>query len=78
MILKTIAGRLGRRKLQAAAVELCEAGLITCTSGEPGDDEATYALAWLPLDHPEHFGADVREQHAENMAKLNQDKAWAP
>jgi len=58
----------------ASVKECCERGLITCTRGEPGDDGATYALAWLPLDNPERFPPDVRERHAANMARLLQAK----
>ncbi|MDN5863969.1 MAG: hypothetical protein L0I62_01950 [Gammaproteobacteria bacterium] len=60
--------------MQATAVELCDAGLLTCTHGEPGDEAATYALAWEPLDHAEQFSAEVRAKHAANMTKLTDKK----
>lgn len=59
-----------RTNKRAALVELCERGLITCTRGNPGDDDATYALAWMPLDNPEEYSADVRARHSANMASL--------
>lgn len=62
--------RAARHVFRKAARDLCERGLITCTRGNPGDDDAQYALAWLPLDHPEQFSADVRKRHAANMAKF--------
>jgi len=61
-------------ELQGALVELCECGLLTCTRGDPGSVDATYALAWLPLDNPEDYSQSVRNQHAENMRRLNADK----
>lgn len=61
---------LSASELRAALVELCERGLLTCTRGEPGSDDATYAVAWLPLDDPEQYSEAVREQHAENMKKF--------
>lgn len=30
-------------------------------------DDATYALAWLPLHNPEAFPEVARERHARNM-----------
>lgn len=56
--------------LRASAVELCEAGLLTCTSGNPGDEDASYAVAWLPLDEPDKYSAAVRRRHQENMRNL--------
>lgn len=61
-------------ELQGALVELCERGLLTCTRGEPGSNGATYALTWLPLNNPEDYSQAVRDQHAENMRRLNADK----
>ena len=61
-------------ELQGALGELCERGLLTCTRGEPGSNGATYALAWLPLDNPEDYSQAVRDQHAENMRRLNANK----
>jgi len=60
-------------ELQGALVELCQCGLLTCTRGEPGSVGATYAVAWLPLDNPEGYSQAVRDQHAENMQRLNAD-----
>ena len=62
---------LTRQELQQAAVELCAAGFLTATQGEPGEPGTTYAVAWLPLDRPEQFSERVRRRHASNMAKLN-------
>ena len=50
--------------------ELCRQGLITCTRGEPGDDEATYALSWLPLDNPELYPPEARNLHARNLRRF--------
>lgn len=51
-----------------ACRELCEAGLLTCTRGTPGDDDAEYAVGWMPLDgeHPD----EVRARHAANRRRL--------
>jgi hypothetical protein len=57
---------------QAALIELCAAGLLTCTCGKPGERGATYAVAWLPLDDPEQYSRAVRERHAENMRATGQ------
>lgn len=57
-------------QFRAAMTDLCERGLITCTHGRPGDDDATYALAWIPLDNPENYSPHIRELHAQNMAAL--------
>lgn len=57
-------------ELRAALVELCDRGLLTCTRGEPGLTDATYAVAWLPLDQPENYSQAVRDRHAENMRRL--------
>ena len=65
---------LERDELQGSLVELCERGLLTCTRGEPGSNDATYALAWLPLDNPEDYSQVVRDRHAENMRRLNSEK----
>jgi hypothetical protein len=61
-------------ELHGAVVELCQCGLLTCTRGEPGSNDATYAVAWLPLDDPEDYSQAVRDQHAENMRRLNAEK----
>jgi hypothetical protein len=57
-------------EFRAAMTELCDRGLITCTGGEPGDDDATYALAWMPLDNPERYPPNIRELHSRNMQAL--------
>jgi hypothetical protein len=60
-------GRLSKHRLRAATVELCEAGLLTCTRGKPSDEGATYALGWFPLDKPEQFSPEVQARHARNL-----------
>lgn len=60
-------------EFRAAVVELCERGLLTCTRGQPGDDDAAYAVAWLPLDKPERFPEEIRRRHAENMRKFGSE-----
>ena len=62
--------------VESSLVELCEAGLLTCTRGSPGEDGATYALAWLPLDNPEQYSNEVRERHNANMAAFGQLGDW--
>lgn len=62
--------QMTRAQFRRSMRELCDQGLLTCTRGRPGDDDATYALAWLPLDQPESFPEDVRRRHAENMLRL--------
>jgi len=57
----------------AALIELCERGLLTCTSGNPGDDEATYALAWMPLDSSANYQQSVLERHAENLRRFGSE-----
>ena len=57
-------------EVRAAAIELCARGLLTCTHGQPGEDDATYAMAWLPLDDAHLYPASVRELHALNMQAL--------
>lgn len=61
---------MSETELQAAAVDLCARGLLTCTRGRPGEDGATYGLAWLPLDEPERYPPEVRARHIENMRRL--------
>lgn len=56
--------------LSEALVELCERGLLTCTSGRPGAANASYGLGWLPLDDAESFPEGVRRLHAQNMRRL--------
>ena len=58
-------------EFKTAVVELCERGLLTCTRGDPGDDDATYAIAWAPLDHAEAYPEEVRDRHADNMGRLD-------
>lgn len=69
----TLAEQLGmsESEFRDSITELCVRGLLTCTRGNPGDQDATYALAWLPLDDPENYPADVRQKHAENMRQLD-------
>ena len=64
---------LNPEEVKAAAIELCELGLLTCTHGKPGDDDATYALAWLPLDQPECYSQTVRDRHAENLRRFGNE-----
>jgi hypothetical protein len=54
----------------AARKEACDAGFITLTSGSIEDDNATFALAWLPLDSPDTFTQEVRDRHEANMRKI--------
>ena len=61
---------LANSELRESLRELCRRGLLTCTRGRPGDANATYALAWLPLDGPEQYPLKVRERHARNMRIL--------
>ena len=63
-------GSMTETEFRSAIAELCERGLVTCTSGTPGDDDATYARAWRPLDDPENYPASVRELHTRNMRVL--------
>lgn len=67
---------LSAEELRAALIELCECGLLTCTHSAPGSDNATYALAWAPLDSPDAFTQAVREQHTENMQRLSIEAPW--
>lgn len=60
-----------KEDFRTAMIELCESGLLTCTRGRPGDDDATYAFSWLPLDNPEQFPEEVRERYAANMRAIN-------
>jgi hypothetical protein len=43
---------------------------LTCRRGGPGADDATDALAWLPLHNLEAFPEVVRERHARNMERF--------
>ncbi len=63
--------QLPERQLRTAAVQLCNKGLLTCTHGQPGDDDATYAVAWLPLDNPEQFSEEIQERHRRNMKRFS-------
>ena len=58
----------------AARKEACDAGFITLTSGSIEDDNATFALAWLPLDNPDKFTQEVRDKHEANMRKIGAAK----
>lgn len=70
LLLRMLPEKWRSKKMRAAAIELCEAGLLTCTSGEPGGPDATYALAWEPLHNPADFPAEVRAKHTRNMTAL--------
>lgn len=61
---------LSPAQFRQAMQTLCDRGLLTCTRGRPGDDNATYALAWLPLDDGDSYPAEVREHHHRNMLRL--------
>ena len=63
-------GNLPERDLRAALLKLCNCGLLTCTSRQPGEKASTYALAWLPLDDPDQYPAEVKHRHAENLRRL--------
>ena len=63
-------GSMTETEFRSAVTELCDRGLVTCTCGTPGDDDATYALAWWPLDDPERYPASVRELHSRNQRAL--------
>jgi len=62
------------QNLKACLIELCESGLLTCTNGQPGSSNATYALAWFPLDGPENFPRHIQKRHAENLRRWLQEK----
>jgi hypothetical protein len=62
-------------RLRSALVELCRRGLLTCTRGRPGEDGATYALAWLPLDRPEDYPLEVRARHDANRRALTGEES---
>jgi len=63
--------QLPEQHIRTAAIQLCKKGLLTCTHGQPGDDDATYAVAWLPLDNPEQYAAEIQERHRRNMEKFS-------
>lgn len=69
LLLRILPEKWRSKRMRAAAIELCEAGLMTCTSGEPGAPDAHYAVAWLPLDNPEAYPKQIREQHKANMER---------
>lgn len=56
--------------LGEALRELCRRGLLTCTSGVPGETGATYALGWVPLNDPDSYSQEVRRRHSRNMRAL--------
>ena len=62
-------GPMTETEFRAAIVELCDGGFVTCTSGRPGDDDATYALGWLPLDNAKAYPREIRERHYLNMLR---------
>lgn len=65
-----VLARMPIAQRRRALRELCEQGLLTCTRGRPGDRNASYALAWLPLDDAGHYPEEIRRRHAENMLRL--------
>jgi len=62
------------KKRQRRMKKLCRHGFLTCTSGKPGDDDARYVPAWLPLPDGE-FPEEVRRRHAQNMRRIAMDLA---
>lgn len=69
--------RMPLAQRRRALIELCGCGLITCTRGRPGDENATYVLAWLPLDNPERYPEGVRRHHSQNMLRLRREEGRA-
>lgn len=69
--------RISESEFRMALVDLCARGLLTCTRGEPGDDDASYAVAWLPLDEPDKYSREVRDRHHENMRRFTDTKEQA-
>jgi hypothetical protein len=61
---------LSREQFTAACLDLCERGLLTCMKGEPGADDARYAMTHLPLDNPERHSPAALERYAANRKKL--------
>lgn len=61
---------LSREKFTAACRDLCDRGLITCMKGQPGADDARYALTHLPIDHPERHTSEALARYAANRRKL--------
>ena len=66
----TAVARMPFAQRRRALIELCARGLLTCTRGRPGDEDATYALGWVPLDAPERYPAEIQRRHEENMRRL--------
>ena len=58
------------RDLRAALLDLCNCGLLTCISGQPGEGASTCALAWLPLDDADQYPVEVQHRHPENLRRL--------
>lgn len=69
-LIRRLVSESASTELETALAELCERGLLTCTTGRPGEEGATYALAWLPLDNPDQYPAEVQDRHARNMKRL--------
>jgi hypothetical protein len=59
-----------RTEFCQALQELVAVGLITCTQGRPGDDDAQYAVAWLALNDPERYPPEIRARHERNIRRL--------
>ena len=68
---------MSREEFRTTMAELCERGLLTCTHGRPGEDDARYAFGWLPLDRADQFPAEVRERHRINMLRLQRAEGCA-
>jgi hypothetical protein len=60
-----------------AAEHLCASGLLTCTQGKPGAAGLTYPLAWMLLNNPEGFSAEVRARHYTNMLRIQRARGSA-
>jgi transcription initiation factor IIE alpha subunit len=70
VLLSGLLAGIPRREQRQAMARLCEQGFITCTRGRAGDRNASYALAWLPLDEPRKYSDEVLERHGQNMRRL--------
>lgn len=63
-------------EIRVAVIEPRDRGVFTCTHGQPGDDDANYALAWIPLSKPERHTEHVRARHARNVQALLLGAQW--
>lgn len=59
-----------KARFKKAMEEACAGGFLTLTGGVVGEDDATYAISWIPLNDPESFSEEVRAKHAANMSKI--------